>query len=173
MTVATSGARAAAAALGGQGPVAIRALYQVGLRSERTREHSMRPVACTTWLFAEPTPQLASSFCAIGRVLVHLSLPRPLATSSPQLNELHNGLLMTCAADGAVRIWRNYAERGQQRLASAWQAVLVPPAGAAGLRPAVYNWSPGYSALFVAGGRSAGESWQLVTWMHTDRVKGN
>lgn len=75
----------------------------------------------------------------------------------PQLNELHNGLLMACAADGAVRIWRNYAVRGQQRLASAWQAVLVPPAGGAGLRPAVYHWSPGYSALFAAGGRSAGE----------------
>lgn len=73
----------------------------------------------------------------------------------PQLNELHNGLLMCCAADGAVRVWRNYCVRGQQRLATAWQAVLVPGAGG-GARPAVYHWSPGYSALFAAGGRSAG-----------------
>lgn len=87
-----------------------------------------------------------------------IAYPFPTPICPPnQLNELHNGLLMACVADGAVRVWRNYAERGQQRLASAWQAVLVPAAGAAGLRPAVYHWSPGYSALFAAGGRSAGE----------------
>ncbi|PSC68711.1 Regulatory-associated of TOR 1 [Micractinium conductrix] len=71
-----------------------------------------------------------------------------------QLNELHNGLLLACAADGSVRVWRDYALRGQQRLAAAWQSVLVPPAGSAA-RPTVYHWSPGYSALFAAGGRSA------------------
>ncbi|EFN54506.1 hypothetical protein CHLNCDRAFT_135218 [Chlorella variabilis] len=71
-----------------------------------------------------------------------------------QLNELHNGLLMACAADGSVRVWRNYAVRGQQRLATAWQSVLVAAAGSP-TRPAVYHWSPGYSALFAAGGRSA------------------
>ncbi|KAL4421494.1 hypothetical protein ABPG75_010785 [Micractinium tetrahymenae] len=71
-----------------------------------------------------------------------------------QLNELHNGLLMTCAADGSVRIWRDYTLRGQQRLATAWQSVLVPSPGSS-TRPAVYHWSPGYSALFAAGGRIA------------------
>lgn len=53
-----------------------------------------------------------------------LSLPRPRARvppCPPQLNELHNGLLMACAADGSVRVWRNYTLRGQQRLATAWQ----------------------------------------------------
>ncbi|KAL4426136.1 hypothetical protein ABPG77_007418 [Micractinium sp. CCAP 211/92] len=71
-----------------------------------------------------------------------------------QLNELHSGLLMACAADGSVRIWRDYTLRGQQRLATAWQSVLVPSPGSAA-RPAVFHWSPGYSALFAAGGRSA------------------
>ena len=28
---------------------------------------------------------------------------------------------MACAADGSVRVWRNYTLRGQQRLATAWQ----------------------------------------------------
>jgi hypothetical protein len=41
------------------------------------------------------------------------------------LNELHNGLLMACAADGSVRVWRSYTLRGQQRLASAWQVRKV------------------------------------------------
>lgn len=87
-----------------------------------------------------------------------LNLPAllpPVPSSKLQLNELHNGLLMCCAADGSVRIWRNYALRGQQRLASAWQSTLVPAPGS-GARPAAYHWSPGYSALFAAGGRSAG-----------------
>jgi hypothetical protein len=62
---------------------------------------------------------------------------------------------MACAADGAVRVWRNYGTRGAQRLATAWQSVLVAGAGSPA-RPAAYHWSPGYSALFAAGGRSAG-----------------
>lgn len=39
--------------------------------------------------------------------------------------QLHGSLLMACAADGAVRIWRDYTVRGSQRLATAWQSVLV------------------------------------------------
>ena len=31
------------------------------------------------------------------------------------------GLLMVAAADGSVRVWRDYTYRGSQRLATAWQ----------------------------------------------------
>ena len=72
---------------------------------------------------------------------------------------------MACAADGSVRVWRGYAQRGQQRLATAWQAVLVAAAGSP-TRPAVYHWSPCYSALFAAGGRSAGEAQRLTQECH-------
>ena len=34
---------------------------------------------------------------------------------------LQAGLLMVAAADGSVRVWRDYTYRGSQRLATAWQ----------------------------------------------------
>lgn len=34
------------------------------------------------------------------------------------------GLLMVGAADGSVRVWRDYTFRGTQRLATAWQVRL-------------------------------------------------
>ncbi len=51
--------------------------------------------------------------------------PPVTVTALYQLNELADGLLVACAADGAVRVWRNYTRRGHQRLATAWQSVLV------------------------------------------------
>lgn len=38
-----------------------------------------------------------------------------------QLNEVQDGLLLAGTADGAVRVWRNYAYKAEQRLATAWQ----------------------------------------------------
>ena len=76
-------------------------------------------------------------------------------TSLYRLNDETNGLLMACAADGAVRIWRRYTALNEQRLAAAWQAVLLPTAGVPAAMPAVYEWSKGYSVLFAAGGSNA------------------
>lgn len=42
-----------------------------------------------------------------------------------QLNEVQDGLLLAGTADGAVRVWRNYALKGEQRLATAWQVDTV------------------------------------------------
>lgn len=53
--------------------------------------------------------------------------PRAAVRSLFTLNELHNELLVCCSADGAVRVWRGFAARGQQRLATAWQSVLLSP----------------------------------------------
>lgn len=47
----------------------------------------------------------------------------PLAsvTFLHQLNEVQDGLLLAGTADGALRVWRNYALKAEQRLATAWQ----------------------------------------------------
>ncbi len=37
------------------------------------------------------------------------------------LNEIQGGMLLSGAADGSVRVWRNFSHRGAQRLASAWR----------------------------------------------------
>lgn len=42
-----------------------------------------------------------------------------------QLNEVQDGLLLAGTADGAVRVWRNYAHKGEQRLATAWQVGTI------------------------------------------------
>lgn len=44
-----------------------------------------------------------------------------------QLNEVQEGLLMAATAEGAVRIWRNYTIKSEQRLATAWQVHCTPP----------------------------------------------
>ena len=46
-----------------------------------------------------------------------------------QLNEVQDGLLLAGTADGALRVWRNYAHKAEQRLATAWQVgtlLLLP-----------------------------------------------
>ena len=50
-----------------------------------------------------------------------------------QLNEVQEGLLMAAAAEGAVRIWRNYTIKSEQRLATAWQVHCTPALATVGL----------------------------------------
>ena len=42
------------------------------------------------------------------------------------LNEVAGGMLLAGAADGAVRVWRNFPHRGGQRLAAAWRVCPAP-----------------------------------------------
>ena len=44
-----------------------------------------------------------------------------------QLNEVQDGLLLAGTADGALRVWRNYAHKAEQRLATAWQVDHLLP----------------------------------------------
>ncbi len=44
-----------------------------------------------------------------------------------QLNEVQDGLLLAGTADGALRVWRNYAHKAEQRLATAWQVGTFLP----------------------------------------------
>ena len=65
--------------------------------------------------------------CAAGEALGERrggerKAPAPASvTFLHQLNEVQDGLLLAGTADGAVRVWRNYASKAQQRLATAWQ----------------------------------------------------
>ena len=55
------------------------------------------------------------------------------------LNEIQGGMLLSGAADGSVRVWRNFSHRGAQRLASAWRvgrSCLPDPQFALGSAPA-------------------------------------
>jgi hypothetical protein len=54
-------------------------------------------------------------------------LPHVAVRAVYHLNEVQGGLLLAGAADGAVRVWRNFSYRGAQRLASTWQASPRPP----------------------------------------------
>ncbi|KAG2445405.1 hypothetical protein HXX76_000027 [Chlamydomonas incerta] len=68
------------------------------------------------------------------------------------INEADGPLLMAGSADGAVRVWRSYLNSGEQRMATALQAVsshLVPTLSF----PTVYNWSPSACHLFASGGK--------------------
>lgn len=45
-----------------------------------------------------------------------------------QINAVFNGLLLAAAADGGVRVWRDYTFPRTQKLATAWQVGRPPPA---------------------------------------------
>lgn len=93
--------------------------------------------------------------------LTHLSL----------LNEVsQQPLLLTGAADGAVRIWRGFRSASSTKLATAWQAVPV----AHGTAPqqaarSVYCTDASRSMLFAAGGAQGGvvQCWSMQREMQT------
>ncbi|DBA97523.1 hypothetical protein WJX77_009223 [Trebouxia sp. C0004] len=71
-----------------------------------------------------------------------------------QLNEVQDGLLLAGTADGALRVWRNYAHKAEQRLATAWQAVPVAQAHSSQYHPqqAVFALNEASGRLYAAGG---------------------
>ncbi|KAL0035168.1 hypothetical protein WJX79_004418 [Trebouxia sp. C0005] len=71
-----------------------------------------------------------------------------------QLNEVQDGLLLAGTADGALRVWRNYAHKAEQRLATAWQAVPVAQAHSSQYYPqqAVFALNEASGRLYAAGG---------------------
>ncbi|KAK2075817.1 hypothetical protein QBZ16_001558 [Prototheca wickerhamii] len=96
------------------------------------------------------------------------ALPQQQARAAPtvalhQLNEAGNELLLTCGADGAVRVWRDYAAKGAQRLATAWQATTLAAAGGR-LSDRVYVWDVEREACVrtVRGDLSAGAGRELA-----------
>lgn len=92
-----------------------------------------------------------------------------------QLNEAESNLLLTCAADGAVRVWRSYLHSGNQRMAAAWQAVpMRQPASPV-------PWTASYALadatrqywLYAAGGSHPDvlQRWDLHSEMCAQQVR--
>ena len=83
-----------------------------------------------------------------------------------QLNEMHNGLLMTCSEDGGVKVWRDFTVKGEQRLATAWQSVLLQSQSLPDSRTAYcLAEEHGASTLYAAGGRGgSGQAPAVNAW---------
>lgn len=91
-----------------------------------------------------------------------------------QLNEAESNLLLTCAADGAVRIWRSYLNAGNQRMATAWQAVPITQDPLPHLRPSAYALTSAPYSLFAVGGSHPDvlHQWDLASEMCMYQVGG-
>jgi WD40 repeat protein len=89
-----------------------------------------------------------------------------------QLNEIETNLLLACAADGAVRVWRSYLHAGQQRMATAFQAVPIHQPPMPCIRPAAYALAPSLAALYAAGGSHPDvvSRWDMVTEMSSHSI---
>lgn len=72
---------------------------------------------------------------------------------------------MCCTNDGGVSVWRDYATRGRQRLATAWQSVLVPSQGMP-CSEATFCYSSVHmgGTLYAAGGRSLPRGLTINAW---------
>lgn len=77
-----------------------------------------------------------------------------------QLNEVQDGLLLAGTADGAVRVWRNYALKGEQRMATAWQvgSLHQHTCWCCGHPPVA--WSP--CTLLLGSDTSPNQSWAFI-----------
>eukprot|EP00879_Flechtneria_rotunda_P031613 GHRR01034550.1.p1 GENE.GHRR01034550.1~~GHRR01034550.1.p1 ORF type:complete len:399 (+),score=147.66 GHRR01034550.1:297-1493(+) len=95
----------------------------------------------------------------------------PAASSSAtvvfarQLNEAESNLLLTGAADGAVRVWRAYLNQGLQRMAAAWQAVPIRQPPTPVRQAATFAMSEGPPLLFAVGGCHPDliQCWDLIS----------
>lgn len=92
-----------------------------------------------------------------------------------QLNEAESNLLLTCASDGAVRLWRSYLHSGNQRLAAAWQAVPMRQPASPVSNSATYALSDATRQywLYAAGGCHADvlQRWDLTSEMCAQQVR--
>lgn len=91
-----------------------------------------------------------------------------------QLNEAESNLLLACASDGAVRVWRSYLHSGNQRLAAAWQAVPMRQPAAPVPWNACYALADAAAAywLYAAGGSHPDvlQRWDLASEMCAQQV---
>lgn len=92
-----------------------------------------------------------------------------------QLNEVQDGLLLAGTADGAVRVWRNYALKSEQRLASAWQTVPVAQVHSSSQQlpqQAVFALDESSARLYAAGGAapSTVHSWDMSQERCTQQI---
>ncbi|XP_040384579.1 regulatory-associated protein of TOR 1-like isoform X1 [Oryza brachyantha] len=74
------------------------------------------------------------------------------------INELDNSLLLVGSSDGNVRIWRNYTQKGGQKLVTAFSS--VQGSRSAG-RSIVFDWQQQSGYLYASGDMSSILVWDL------------
>ena len=81
-----------------------------------------------------------------------------------RVNPLSNEVLMCCASDGAISVWRDYALKGRQRQVSAWQSVLASQGMPFAEATYCYSSSHLGGALYAAGGRNTMKGVTINAW---------
>ncbi|XP_024514847.1 regulatory-associated protein of TOR 2 [Selaginella moellendorffii] len=76
------------------------------------------------------------------------------------INELDESLLLAASSDGSVRVWRDYLVKGEQQLATAWQAIQGHRPGARGIN-AVVEWQQSTGYLYASGDISSIMIWDV------------
>ncbi|XVF65906.1 hypothetical protein PTKIN_Ptkin09bG0288400 [Pterospermum kingtungense] len=76
------------------------------------------------------------------------------------LNELDDSLLLVASCDGNIRIWRDYTQRGEQKLVTAFSSIQGQKPGVRSLS-AVVDWQQQSGYLYAAGDISAIMLWDL------------
>ncbi|XP_074581957.1 regulatory-associated protein of TOR 1-like [Curcuma longa] len=76
------------------------------------------------------------------------------------VNELDDSLLLVASSDGNVRFWKNFMERGKQKLVSAFSSLQVHRSAARGTA-AVVDWQQQSGYLYSSGGTSSVLLWDL------------
>ncbi|CAM6060131.1 unnamed protein product [Sphagnum tenellum] len=76
------------------------------------------------------------------------------------LNELDDSLLLIASSDGIVRVWRDYTQKDNQQLATAWQTVQGHRPGARSIS-AVVDWQQMTGCLYASGEISLIAVWNL------------
>ncbi|KAH9551661.1 hypothetical protein CY35_09G025100 [Sphagnum magellanicum] len=76
------------------------------------------------------------------------------------LNELDDSLLLVASSDGIVRVWRDYTQKDNQQLATAWQTVQGHRPGARSIS-AVVDWQQMTGCLYASGEISLIAVWNL------------
>ncbi|KAK4478407.1 hypothetical protein RD792_013876 [Penstemon davidsonii] len=76
------------------------------------------------------------------------------------VNELDENLLLVASNDGNIRIWKDYATKGQQKLVTAFPSIQGQKPGVRSLN-AVVDWQQQSGYLFASGEISSVMAWDL------------
>lgn len=141
----------------------------VNVSAERTTALMLEPFK-PRLITADGEGSIRVTDYAHGAVLNHF--PIAMVESGPiaikklyRLNPLYNEVLMCCTGDGMVSVWRDYAMKGRQRMATAWQSVVMPSQGMPSSEATFcYSETHAGGTLYASGGRSSPKGLTINAW---------
>ncbi|GAB4856275.1 Regulatory-associated protein of TOR 1 [Ancistrocladus abbreviatus] len=77
------------------------------------------------------------------------------------VNELDDSLLLTASGDGSIRIWKGYAQKGGQKLVTAFSSLQGHRPGVRSYMNAVVDWQQQSGYLYASGETSPIMVWDL------------